>query len=1166
MSSKGSGGFGVVVSLGPLVAVALVLLTLIGAGAYFAFRSSLPDPGSAEYEQVTRAFYRGLAALDVGLLDDARDQFARATELVPEEPASWANLGLARLRLGDADGAAPAIQRALELAPDRADVLMLASRLESARGQLDASVLLLRRAVAADAADLRARFALVEELDRAGVAETGDEVPLLLDGLADRVPANLAVLVERTRMAARRADATRARDSVMRIDALSAGWPDIALEQLGGLRQAVASSQWPDAVRSAALLRNVLARVPAFGESLAQVRTPAELVGQPLTRFAALEQPVSTPSPPDAALTFAAEPLGAVIGVSAVLALYGPESGPILAAAGDTELRRMDGSASPLASWPIGSASRGALALDWNHDFRSDLAIVGPAGLRLFLQAADGTFVDQTPGATSAIPTDVAAAWAADVEMDGDLDLVLGVTAGPTAVLRNNGDGTWRPTSSFGAVSNARAFAWADLDGDGDPDAAFLNANGALAVLRNRQAGVFDAEAVVSGLGSSAAVTVADLDADGAFEVLLLGRDGAVSGAIRGPDGWTVRGLAQWDAVGTLDVGRAGLMAGDLDNNGALDLVASAATNARAWLARDMTFEELAVPLGGSVAGALDVTGDGTLDLFGIAGGQVMRWAGKGSRGYHWKAIRVQAQQNAGDQRINSFGVGGEIEVRSGLLWQKQPIAGPVLHFGLGDARGIDVARVVWPNGIPQAEFEPALDSPLVAEQRLKGSCPWVFANDGREMRFVTDFLWRSPLGLRINAQDTAGVVQTEDWVRIGGDQLAPVDGVYDVRITAELWETHFFDYVSLLVVDHAPGTEVFVDERFSAARPPALDLQAVRDLRAVSNARDDEHRDVTALVAARDGRSVAGFAKGAYQGIAREHYVEFDLPAGVPAAPVLVAQGWVYPTDSSINMAIAQGAAVRPSGVSLEAEVDGRWRVLDPDIGFPAGKNKTMIVDLQAARRAVRLRLRTNLEIYWDRLAIAERVSERPRTTRLAASSAELRYRGFSTTTSPRGDQPETPAYAPIAAVTQRWRDLEGYYTRFGDVTPLVDRVDDRYVIMNAGDELQLRFPEQPARTGWSRDFVLIGDGWEKDGDYNTGHSQTVLPLPDHATPAYGAGVVVAALEDDPVYKRNSDDWREFHTRYVTPGVFLQGIRPEGRRTADRLSASPSGSSPRTQ
>ena len=63
-----------------------------------------------------------------------------------------------------------------------------------------------------------------------------------------------------------------------------------------------------------------------------------------------------------------------------------------------------------------------------------------------------------------------------------------------------------------------------------------------------------------------------------------------------------------------------------------------------------------------------------------------------------------------------------------------------------------------------------------------KGSCPWLFAWNGKEMGFVTDFIWRSPLGLRINAQATADVQMTEDWVRIRGDQLAPRNGQYDLR------------------------------------------------------------------------------------------------------------------------------------------------------------------------------------------------------------------------------------------------------------------------------------------------------------------------------------------------------------------------------------------------
>jgi hypothetical protein len=219
---------------------------------------------------------------------------------------------------------------------------------------------------------------------------------------------------------------------------------------------------------------------------------------------------------------------------------------------------------------------------------------------------------------------------------------------------------------------------------------------------------------------------------------------------------------------------------------------------------------------------------------------------------------------------------------------------------------------------------------------------------------------------------------------------------------------------------------------------------------------------------------------------------------------------------------------------------------VIDPDLGFPAGKNKTMLVDLTRVPAAAdRLRLRTNLEIYWDLLAIGERSQLEPKTTRLPLANAELAFRGYSETTSPRGEAPETPIYERLANTTQRWRDLAGYYTRFGDVKPLLSDVDDRYVIMNAGDEMRLRFAEQGLPpNGWRRDFVLIGDGWEKDGDYNTGFSQTVLPLPSHGRPDYGAGVSSMSLISDPIYQRYRDDWEQYHTRFVTPNAFVKGLR----------------------
>jgi hypothetical protein len=398
---------------------------------------------------------------------------------------------------------------------------------------------------------------------------------------------------------------------------------------------------------------------------------------------------------------------------------------------------------------------------------------------------------------------------------------------------------------------------------------------------------------------------------------------------------------------------------------------------------------------------------------------------------------------------------------------------------------------------------------------------------------------------LRINAQDTAGVVQTEDWVRIGSDQLVPRDGMYDLRITAELWETHFFDQVSLMVVDHPAATDVLVDERFSAAKPPALAVHAVQNRRPATHAWDHHGANVTEVLANKDGHYLASFARGRYQGIAEEHWVEIEVgEAALGQQRVLLASGWIYPTDSSINVAIAQGH-LRPMGLSLEAQsADGRWRVVDPDLGFPAGKNKTIVIDLGKVADARRLRLRTNLEIYWDSLEYADRVDTALRTKRLPAQRASLRYRGFSQTTAPRDTAPETPDYHRIATTSPQWRDLIGYHTRFGDVQELLAAVDDRYVIMNAGDELQIQYAEEPApREGWRRDFVLIGDGWEKDGDYNTGYSSTVLPLPAHANTTYEASSPSLELEDDPVYQRHRDDWARFHTRYVSSDGFLQGL-----------------------
>jgi hypothetical protein len=140
----------------------------------------------------------------------------------------------------------------------------------------------------------------------------------------------------------------------------------------------------------------------------------------------------------------------------------------------------------------------------------------------------------------------------------------------------------------------------------------------------------------------------------------------------------------------------------------------------------------------------------------------------------------------------------------------------------------------------------------------------------------------------------------------------------------------------------------------------------------------------------------------------------------------------------------------------------------------------------------------------------------------------------------------PEIPAYR-LAGTSQRWRDLAGYYTRFGDVRELLVATDDRYVIANAGDELALRFAAPPPPPpGWTRSFVLAGAGWNKDGDYNTAYSKTVRPLPSNSQSTYTAAP--GKLADDPVYRRHAEDWRTYHTRFVTPERFRKALTVKPR------------------
>jgi hypothetical protein len=205
----------------------------------------------------------------------------------------------------------------------------------------------------------------------------------------------------------------------------------------------------------------------------------------------------------------------------------------------------------------------------------------------------------------------------------------------------------------------------------------------------------------------------------------------------------------------------------------------------------------------------------------------------------------------------------------------------------------------------------------------------------------------------------------------------------------------------------------------------------------------------------------------------------------------------------------------------------------------MPAGKPKTIAVELRFPSASRKVRIVTNLCVYWDEIFLSEGASQAQVAQReVPLVSAALDFRGFSRTRiHPERKQPDTFFYDSVSS-DSFWNPTPGLYTRYGDVRELLREADDRLVILGSGDEIRLRFSAAlpPPAAGWTRDFLLKVDGWAKDRDPNTAFSGSVEPLPFHAMSRYpyAAG---EHFPDDAEHRRYR---QEYNTR---PALRL--IRP---------------------
>ncbi|MEI9971011.1 MAG: FG-GAP-like repeat-containing protein [Ignavibacteriota bacterium] len=461
-------------------------------------RSGLPDIHSQQYRDVVRSFSVGIAALQSGDDVRAQEKLQVSTKLAPGEPASWADLGLLSARQQDFEAAYSHVERARSLMPENSGIEALLGLIEDRRGKLPEAIAHLQKAVRLDARNVKAQFSLAEETEREGKASSDGDAEKLFAKLLAQRPDNLAVLLEVARLAAKKGDSATLQTAIGQLTQAAASWPPEVKEQMNQLQAAAGSNARAAAVR-VMYLRNTLARVPDYRRSLNEVKTPNTFVSDPFVRFLKLPSPSSEPAPPDLKTQFDARALDGApsTAVSWVGAIPLDDRGAASILWADRTTVQIVGGAKLRFPGGNAPASRNAvLGADLNYDFRTDLIFAGAGGLAFYEQQDLNHFTDIT-GRTH-LPAKIlhgsfTGAWAFDVDLDGDLDIVLGTTSGEPTVLRNNGDETFAIIHPFAGVDGVTAFCGADLDGDGDPDIAIGRPGRPLARVHERTSGTISA-------------------------------------------------------------------------------------------------------------------------------------------------------------------------------------------------------------------------------------------------------------------------------------------------------------------------------------------------------------------------------------------------------------------------------------------------------------------------------------------------------------------------------------------------------------------------------------------------------------------------------------------------------------------------------------------------
>ncbi len=1060
----------------------------------------------------------GISLLAQQKLEPARTALAAAAEKLPQDPYAWYNLGLVYKDLGDAEKGIDAFMHVTQIA-NEADPWYFVGYLNSQLQRYEQAIAAFQKALAIFPFHASAEFGLARAYQRSGNAEAAKE--------------HLAKFQKMT--------------AEHLATPFGAGYGDQGRLSLAELPRS-----------------SVQNAPPAIPVHFTQ-QYISSLVAQPIGASLALPMRSPTPIGPSNGACFfdydgdGKPDLFLVSGQAGAAGLVLHNVGK------DKSDVVLDGEAAPTshllhnlgngkfadvtktAGLENTAAGFGCAAGDFDNDGHTDLAVCFADGVRLFHNTGDGKFEDVTEKVGIRREPGCVGLTFVDYDHDGDLDLYITMmstaattreTAAHNVLWRNNGNSTFTDVSAetaLGIDATGGGVVTTDFNNDRAIDFVIAGGKDGASIFLNPREGKFTPLPAIDfkkeNLPPAVGVVAFDFNKDGWMDLAFTHAGAPGISLWRNVDG------KHLERVPLPDFGWHagwGISAIDYDNDGWLDLIAVGESSsggeirllrnlgAKGWA--DTTKEahldavKLSQPRAIAVA---DLSGNGSPDLVVTQlGNAPLILKNEGANQHNWMSIRFKPLSD------NKSAIGTKVEIYAGALYQKWEVQGasgylgqnaPTILAGLAEEKNAEVVRLLWPTGVPQDEINlAAKKTQTIAELDRRGSsCPVLFSWNGKEYEFIADMIgpgvvghWVGPGQNNVAERD---VPDPDEYLKVGADSVRPLHGLLSFRFMEPMEETVYLDQLRLLAIDHPAAYEVFPNERFVSNPPfPEFRVIASQNAHPPIGAWDDSGNDVLSLISQRDRKYVTDFEGLPFAGFAKLHWVELDLGKWDAAKALrLIIDGYTdYFTATSMYAADQAGVKViAPYVEALDAR--NKWVRVVEDMGFPAGLERTMVTDLtgKLPPGTRRIRIVTNLKIYWDAIRIDQSPDAKEiRTAEVPLARASLEFLGY-----PREIR-LTPASDTIYSFTNRsmtgpYARAAGNYTRYGDVLDLLSAADDRFVVFGSGEGVKLDFdPRQlPAPPGgWVRDYFFYANGFEKDLDFYAAYAFSVEPLPRHSLLSY--------------------------------------------------------------